>query len=344
MINLLDLTRTELETFCTQELGLPRFRAEQLWQWMWQKGVADFDAMTNIAKPLREALKEKCEVRWPEIEKTQVSEDGTTKFLFRMQDGKRIESVIIPMHDRYSQCLSTQAGCAMGCTFCNTGLMGFERNLTHGEILGQVLAARKHLEDNDLPPLKNLVFMGMGEPLLNLDTLLRVLGTLPDTKGLNISWRRSMVSTVGFPDQLRTLGDSEMALPAISLHAPNQALREQIMPKAARFHIDDLVAALRAYPMRPRERITIEYLLLGGVNDRPEHARELATLLSGLRCKVNLISYNATEDMPYHAPSREDAEAFQNILKQKGMTAFIRRSMGADIAAACGQLKADQAK
>lgn len=344
MINLLDFSLPELQAFFSETLGQPKYRADQVWQWLWQKDARDFEAMTNLGKELRARLAEMAIIQWPETETVQVSRDGTTKFLFRMADGKLIESVLIPMQDRYSQCLSTQVGCAMGCTFCNTGLMGFERNLTHGEILGQVLAARKYLTDNELMPLKNLVFMGMGEPLLNFETLTRVLESLPDTKGLNISWRRSMVSTVGFPDQLKELGDRELALPAISLHAPTQELRELIMPKAARFHIDDLVAFLREYPIRHRHRLTVEYLMLKGVNDRPEHAVQLAKLLDGLRCKVNLIAYNATENMPYAAPDRKDVEAFQKILWDKDMTAFIRRSMGTDIKAACGQLKAETEK
>ncbi|GAB7023871.1 dual-specificity RNA methyltransferase RlmN [Salidesulfovibrio brasiliensis] len=344
MINLLDLSYSELEAFLTERMGLPRFRTDQVWQWLWQKDARDFEVMTNLAKPLREKLAAEAAIVWPETETVQVSRDGTTKFLFRMADGKLIESVLIPMQDRYSQCLSTQVGCAMGCTFCNTGLMGFERNLTQGEILGQVLAARKYLEDNELMPLKSLVFMGMGEPLLNFKNLVKVLETLPSAKGLNISWRRSMVSTVGFPEQLAEIGERELAQIAISLHAPTQELREQIMPKAARTDIKDLIAFLRDYPVRNRLRLTIEYLLLKGVNDQPEHARQLVKLLSGLRCKVNLIAYNPTEDMPYDAPSTETVEAFQKILWDKGMTAFIRRSMGADIKAACGQLKADAQK
>ncbi len=183
MINLLDLSYSELEAFLTERMGLPRFRTDQVWQWLWQKDARDFEVMTNLAKPLREKLAAEAAIVWPETETVQVSRDGTTKFLFRMADGKLIESVLIPMQDRYSQCLSTQVGCAMGCTFCNTGLMGFERNLTQGEILGQVLAARKYLEDNELMPLKSLVFMGMGEPLLNFKNLVKVLETLPSAKG-----------------------------------------------------------------------------------------------------------------------------------------------------------------
>ena len=340
-VELLDLPKGALEDFVTQELGLPRFRAQQIWQWLWQKRVRSVEEMTNLSKPLRDELAPKVSITWPEPVDIRSSKDGTIKFLLKLVDGKLIETVLIPMQDRYSQCLSTQVGCAMACTFCNTGQLGFERNLTFGEILGQVLVGRQHLEDQGLSPLKNLVFMGMGEPLLNLDNLLAVLGALPDDKGLSLSWRRCMVSTVGFPEQLKILGESELALPAISLHAPTQELRAKIMPKAARVPLDQLMAALAAYPMRPRERITFEYLLLKGVNDSLEHADQLARLIDHKKGKINLIAYNATEGMPYEAPDRAQVEAFEKRLWDHGLTAFIRRSMGADIKAACGQLKAE---
>lgn len=340
MINLLEFPYNDLEAFVLEDLKESRFRAEQIWQWLWQKRVRSVEAMTNLSKPLRERLAAIAEVRWPSIVDAQTSKDGTVKLLLGLADNRLVETVLIPMQDRYSQCLSTQVGCAMACTFCNTGQLGFERNMTFGEMLGQVLVGRQYLEDHGLNPLKNLVFMGMGEPLLNLDNLLKVLHALPDTRGLNISWRRSMVSTVGFPDKLKILGDLELALPAISLHAPNQELRARIMPKAAKVHLDDLMAALRAYPMRPRERITFEYLLLKGVNDSLEHADQLARLVDRKRGKINLIAYNATEGMPYEAPDRAQVEAFEKRLWSHNLTAFIRRSMGSDIKAACGQLKA----
>ena len=344
MQNLIELNKNDLEAFVVEDLKLPRFRSEQLWQWLWQKRVRTIDDMTNLSKPLREQLKGMAEIVWPEIAKVQQSKDGTIKFLLRLADGKLVETVLIPMQDRYSQCLSTQVGCAMGCTFCNTGLLGFERNLSYGEIMGQILVGRQYLEDQGMNPLKNLVFMGMGEPLLNLDTLLRVLDDLPCERGLSLSWRRSMVSTVGFPDKLRILGEREVALPAISLHAPTQELRAKIMPKAAKVHLNDLMAALKAYPMRPRERITFEYLLLKDVNDSLEHADQLARLIDRKKGKINLIAYNPIEGMPYGAPDRDKVEAFEKRLWDHGLTAFIRRSMGSDIKAACGQLKAEDAQ
>jgi len=342
MQNLIELTKNDLEAFVVEDLKLPRFRAEQVWQWLWQKRVQNIEGMTNLSKPLREMMATKAAIVWPTIAKVQKSKDGTIKFLLKLIDGKLIETVLIPMQDRYSQCLSTQVGCAMACTFCNTGLLGFERNLTYGEIMGQILVGRQYLEDHKMNPLKNLVFMGMGEPLLNLDTLIKVLNDLPCERGLSLSWRRSVVSTVGFPDKLKILGDLEIALPAISLHAPTQELRAKIMPKAAKVHLNDLMASLKAYPMRQRDRITFEYLLLKDVNDSLEQADQLARLVDRKRGKINLIAYNAVEGMPYGAPDRGKVEAFEKRLWDHGLTAIIRRSMGADIKAACGQLKADE--
>ena len=248
MQNLIELTKNDLEAFVAEDLKEPRFRAEQIWQWLWQKRVRDINAMTNLSRPLREKIGSMAGIAWPTIDKVAKSKDGTIKFLLRMTDGALIETVLIPMQDRYSQCLSTQVGCAMACTFCNTGKLGFERNLTYGEIMGQILVGRQYLEDQGMNPLKNLVFMGMGEPLLNLDTMIKVLSDLPCERGLSLSWRRSMVSTVGFPDKLKILGDLEIALPAISLHAPTQELRARIMPKAAKVHLNDLMACLRGLP------------------------------------------------------------------------------------------------
>lgn len=341
-IDILDLEYGELGNFVSKELKAPRFRTDQIWQWLWQKGVADFDSMTNLAKNLREELKAKAVINHPDVEVVQTSKDGTIKLLLRLQDGALVETVLIPMEGRYTQCLSTQVGCAMACTFCNTGLMGFERNMSMSEMLGQVLAGRKYLRENNLDPLKNLVFMGMGEPLLNLENLIRTLLNLNNPDGLSFVPRRITVSSVGFVKQLEELGKTGLTLPAISLHAPTQELREKIMPKAAKTHIEDLLAAMDRFPLKPREKVTYEYLLLGGVNDSIEHAKQLVKLLGHRRCKVNLIAYNPGDDPLYEAPSRNKVLAFEKYLWDKKITATIRRSMGQDIKAACGQLKADQ--
>ncbi len=341
-INLLDFSLEELELFVTQELREPKFRATQIWKWLWQYDIQDFAAMHNLSKKLRAELPQRAAIYWPKAVDTRVSKDGTVKFLLRLHDGKLIETVLIPgAQGNYTQCLSTQVGCAMACSFCNTGLMGFERNLSHGEILGQILVGRKYIRDNKLAPLRRLVFMGMGEPLNNLENLLKALHSMNSDIGLKFSWRRSTVSTVGLPKKLKILGESDLALPAISLHAPTQELREKIMPVAAKVHLDELMAAIDAYPMRPRERVTFEYLLLKDVNDSLKHAEQLAKLLKNRRCKVNLIAYNATEDMPYKTPDQRQVIRFEKYLWDQGMTATIRRSMGTDIQAACGQLKAE---
>lgn len=404
MTDILDLTYSELERFLATEMNERPFRAKQLWQWLWQKGVTDFESMTNVSKTTRAALAERAFISWPEIAETHVSTDGTTKFLLRLADGALIETVLIPgARGRLTQCLSCQVGCAMGCTFCSTGTMGFERNMSMAEILGQVLVARRYLdelaqkglpmpgtgiptdeecldefgnnsfEDVEIDPddhesaglddaqrenkgsesgivsasgrvgrdaLRNLVFMGMGEPLLNLSNVMRALETLNSGTGLNFSPRRITVSTCGLREGLKELGDSGLAYLAVSLHAPTQILREKIMPRAARWPLDQFMDALAAYPLKTRERLTFEYLLLGGVNDGIEHAKELVRLISRLRGKLNLIVYNPADGMPYKAPTPERILAFEQYLWSKNITAIIRKSKGQDIKAACGQLKA----
>lgn len=344
--NLLEFTLPELRAWFT-ELGHPAFRAVQVWGWIWRNMARDFDTMTNLSRVLRDQLKEKARIVWPEVDRVQTSEDGTTKFLLRLFDGERVETVLIPSvsregNVRWTQCLSSQVGCAMGCTFCSTGTMGFTRNMTMGEILGQILVAREYLGDTRpaYPVLRNLVFMGMGEPLLNYANLERALRALNEDSGLNFSPRRITVSTCGIRRGLRELGESGLAFLAISLHAPTQELREKIMPKAAAWPLDDLLATLDRYPLKTRERITFEYLLLGGVNDGPEQARQLIRVINAVRkSKINLIVYNETPGSPYHAPDEERVLAFEHILWDAGITAVVRKSKGRDIDAACGQLK-----
>jgi len=348
-MNILNLTYPALAERLAA-MGEPRFRADQVWQWLWARRARDFTDMTNLSKELRAALADEFTITWPEVADTAVSSDGTTKFLLRMDDGALVETVIIPETDHLTQCLSTQVGCAMGCAFCATGALGFDRNMTHAEMAAQVLVARQYLADQGREPkaLRNLVFMGMGEPLANLDTVLDVLATLGSDTGTGFSSRRMTVSTVGIPAGLKRLGESGLASLAVSLHAPTQELRERIMPKAAKVPLDELIKALERYPLAPRQRITIEYVLLGGVNDSPEQARQLVRLLAHVKCKINLIAYNpgpdATKDSakgaPFKAPGEQRVLAFQKALWDKGMTAVLRKSKGRDIAAACGQLRA----
>ena len=343
-VDLLNLTRSELEAFVVQELRQPRFRTDQLWHWLWHRGVRDFAAMTNLSKDLKGLLARRAAIAWPGVDVARTSRDGTIKLLLRLADGERIETVLIPMGQHYTQCLSTQVGCAMACSFCSTGELGFTRNMTMGEILGQVMVGRAHLAEASLPTVRNLVFMGMGEPLMNLSELLRSLETLGSSEGISIASRRATVSSVGIPAALKVLGDSGLAVPAISLHAPTQELRARLMPKAARVPLDELLAALDAYPLKSRERVTYEYIMLGGVNDSIQHAKQLVKLLGQRRCKVNLIGYNppppeVNPNPPYRAPDPAGVLAFEEYLRSRRITTFIRRSMGQDIAAACGQLK-----
>jgi 23S rRNA (adenine2503-C2)-methyltransferase len=347
MKDILNMTLPELTQWMVEDLGEPKFRAVQVWQWLWGKLARDFDSMTNVSKNTRNRLAQEAEIVWPEVQRVQQSQDGTTKLLLRLRDGALVETVLIPSENReggirLTQCLSTQVGCAMGCTFCSTGTMGFERNMSMAEIMGQVLVAREYLDDRrlDHPKLRNLVFMGMGEPLLNVREMMRVLESLNDDNGMNFSPRRITVSTCGIEKGLKELSDSGLAYLAVSLHAPTQELRARIMPKAARWPLPDLMRALESYTLKARERITFEYLLLGGVNDGIEQAKELVRLISRVKGKLNLIVYNPSATDIYQAPTPERILAFEQYLWKHNVTAIIRKSKGQDIDAACGQLKA----
>ncbi|MBT8762561.1 23S rRNA (adenine(2503)-C(2))-methyltransferase RlmN [Desulfohalobiaceae bacterium Ax17] len=319
--------------------GEKEFRAKQLWPWLWAKRVKDFSLMTNLSKPLRKILAQNFCIKWPEVRDIKESKDGTVKFLLALEDEKLIETVLIPEKDHYTQCLSSQVGCSLACTFCSTGQMGFKRNMYSHEIAAQILVAQDYLQKKNSPKhLTNLVFMGMGEPLLNWKEVREALQIINHPLGLNFSRRKITLSTVGIKGVLQDFGQSKLALLAVSLHAPTQELREKIMPKAARWDLNELVSVLAEYPLARRERITIEYVLLGGVNDTPEHARQLVRLLSRVKCKINLIAYNPGPDSKYRAPEKKDILKFEQILWSKGMTAILRKSKGQDISAACGQL------
>ncbi len=323
--------------------GEPAYRADQLWQWMWQKKAGNFQEMTNISKALRSSLQQEFVLQRPEVVQKKESIDGTVKLLLGLSDGFCIETVIIPEKDYYTQCISTQVGCPMGCVFCSTGRMGFKRNLTPGEIASQVLVAGRHLEDTGLDStrLTNVVLMGMGEPLLNWDAVKKAMGMMTDPLGLGISRRRLTLSTVGVRDRLQEFGRSRLGMLAVSLHAPDQELRRKLMPGAATWDIQDLVSALEQYPLAPRERITIEYVLLKDINDSPAQARGLVRLLSRVKCKVNLLACNPGEHEGYQPPQEKTILAFEEVLRSKGLTVTLRKSKGQDISAACGQLAAD---
>ena len=350
-VNLCDLPYPALERFVVEELGFKKFRALQLWQWIWVKNAAGFEGMTDISQTDRARLAELADIRWPSIADVRVSSDGTTKFLLSLTDGELVETVLIPsdapkrpndLSVRMTQCVSTQVGCAMACSFCSTGRLGFRRNMTMGEILGQVQVARAYMHDTqpERPIIRNLVYMGMGEPLLNLSAVMDSLRTLEHPRGLAFSPRRITVSTCGIEAGMREFGDSGLAFLAVSLHAPNQPLREKLMPRAAHWPLESLISALEAYPLKTRERITLEYLVIAGVNDQAEHVKQLARICARLKAKLNLIPYNPTPGTPYQAPTSEELLRFEKALWAKGITAIVRKSKGQDIEAACGQLRA----
>ncbi|KMY65706.1 hypothetical protein AAU61_20675 [Desulfocarbo indianensis] len=322
-------------------LGEKPYRARQVLNWLYKRGAGSLEEMTDLSKGLRQRLGQAAALRALEPSLVETSQDGTRKLLFILAGGARVESVLIPEEDHHTLCVSSQAGCRQGCRFCRTASLGFSRDLKPGEITGQVLAARA-LCDKDRP-LSNLVFMGMGEPLDNLDHLCLALEHILGDHGLQMSQRRVTVSTVGLADRLAELGRRTPAALAVSLNAPNDELRSQLMPVNLRFPLAQLKEALLAYPLKPTRRITLEYVLLAGVNDQPEHARQLAKWVHGLKCKINLIAYNPHEGSDFQRPSDQAVERFQQILLDKNLTALLRASRGADIAAACGQLAAKPA-
>ena len=337
--DLRDLALDELESI-VREAGERAFRARQIMGWVWSRGAESFDAMLDLPAAFREELKSRFTIG--SIARAQVarSSDGTHKLLLRLGDGEEIESVIIPTEGRTTLCISSQAGCAMGCGFCATARMGLHRNLTAGEILGQLMAARRELEPGEI--LTNYVFMGMGEPLANYPRLHRALTIMTADWGLGISPRRITVSTVGLvPSMERLLADFPVNL-AVSLHATTDEVRDRIAPINLRYPLHVLIEACKALPIARRRRITFEYVMLAGVNDSTDDARRLAKMLAPLRAKVNLIFFNPFADSPFAPSARERVEGFQAILHRGNLTATIRESRGRDIAAACGQLYAER--
>ncbi len=343
MIDCKDLDRHGLERFA-ESLGQPAFRGRQIMAWLYRPGITDFSQMTDLAKTFRALLPEQAFISRFETPRIERSQDGTVKFAFALADGHFIESVLIPESDRNTLCISSQVGCAMGCLFCRTGTMGFARNLTPGEIVNQVCSVRDFLlaepEEQLLGPreVTNLVFMGMGEPLNNFNNLLTSIAILTDQQGLDLASRRITVSTCGIVPKMRPLGEQTNVNLAISLHAVDDETRSRLMPINKRYPLDQLLEACRTYPMRKRKRIMFEYLLLDGINDSLAEARQLARILRGIPCKINLLAFNECEGVPFHSTPESRILAFQDILRAAHYSVFIRSSRGADIAAACGQL------
>ncbi len=317
--------------------GHPRFHARQIFSWIYAKGVTDFEKMTNLSRPLRADLAEHFRISTPSIVTKETSSDGTVKLLLGLEDGRRIESVFIPDTPSQTFCVSTQVGCAMKCGFCLTGKMGLVRNLSAGEIAGQVrvLADELGLRESKF----NIVLMGMGEPLHNYDNTMKALRMLNDEHGLAVSPKRVTLSTVGVLPALDRLA-SEPLMPnlAISLHATTEDQRDALVPVNRKYGLEDILAAARKFPAKRRNRITFEYVLLGGVNDTPEDARRLVRLLGNIRCKVNLIPLNEAAGITFTRPSDERVNTFARILASAGLTVSVRKSRGRDIRAACGQL------
>jgi 23S rRNA (adenine2503-C2)-methyltransferase len=348
--NLLDYDLEGLAAFCAS-LGEKTFRATQLFRWIHQKGASDFDQMSDLAKSLREKLKGSARVEGLRIITQHESADGTIKWLFDVGDGNAVESVFIPEDDRGTLCISSQAGCAVGCRFCSTGHQGFSRNLRTGEILAQLWFAehflRSHLKTHGERVISNVVMMGMGEPLQNYDALVPALRVMLDDHGYGLSRRRVTVSTSGVVPMIDRLAqDCPVAL-AVSLHAPNDELRDKLVPLNKKYPIAELLDACNRYLVHaPRDFITFEYCMLDGVNDQPEHARELVQLVrthggSGVPCKLNLIPFNPFPASGLVRSPQQRVQAFAKILSDAGIVTTVRKTRGDDIDAACGQLAGD---
>jgi 23S rRNA (adenine2503-C2)-methyltransferase len=335
-----ELMLDELEQFVVAG-GERTFRARQVMGWLWRRGVDSFDAMSDLGVEFRQHLKKHFKISPAPSATVARSTDGTRKLLVALGDGEAIESVIIPAGGRVTLCLSSQAGCAMACEFCATALMGLHRNLTAAEIAGQIAAARRELDPGE--ELTNYVFMGMGEPLANYPRLARALSIMTSTWGMAISPRRVTVSTVGLvPTMERLLLEFPSVNLAVSLHATTDELRDRLAPINKRYPLKTLIDACRGLPIKRRDRVTFEYVMLAGVNDSPADARRLIRLLGQLKSKVNLIFFNPFPDAPFAPSPRAAVEGFQAILRQGNLTATIRESRGQDIAAACGQLYAER--
>ena len=339
MVSGLDLVEQEREALAAAlaELGYPRFHAGQIYRWIYRRGVTNAEEMTDLPRELRAVLGANFQFTTPALVQRERSIDGTEKFVLRLGDGRTIESVFIPDTPAMTFCISTQVGCAMACSFCLTGKMGLVRNLTAGEIVGQVRVLVDALAMRDTA--FNIVLMGMGEPLHNYDQTMKALRILADEHGFNLPPRRVTLSTVGLLPALERLAQEEvMPNLAISLHAPTDAQRGALVPINRKYGVAEIIAACKRFPLKKRSRITFEYVLLAGVNDSTDDARRLARLLAGMKAKVNVIPLNAAAGIPYERPSDEAIDRFARTLAEHGITVSVRKSRGRDIRAACGQL------
>jgi len=341
MLNLLDLDRQGLEDYFS-ELGEKSFRASQVVQWIHQKGVTDFQQMSNLSQALRDHLQNHTVIRMPEVVYDATSTDGTRKWLLQLDDGNRIETVYIPEDDRGTLCVSSQVGCALDCSFCSTGRRGFNRNLSTAEIISQVLLATRLIDEEKKPgrTVTNVVLMGMGEPLLNFDNVVRAVRIMMDDFAYGLSKRRVTVSTAGVVPAMDRLGDILDMRLAVSLHASDDELRNSLVPLNNKYPLRELMAACRRFidKQNTRSRITFEYVLLDGVNDSDQHAHQLIKLVKGIPTLMNLIPFNPFTGSGYKASTAKRVERFNKILADAGITTVVRRTRGGDIDAACGQL------
>lgn len=337
MINIRDLTQEELEEEIIK-LGEKKFRAKQIFAWLY-RGVDSFDEMTDLSKELIQKLKENFVLKLLELDSFQKSVDGTIKYLFKLNDGHAIESVIMKYKYGNTACVSNQVGCKMGCNFCASARIGFIRSLTPGEIVSQILEIEKHTGEK----ISNVVFMGIGEPMDNYDNVIKAVRLINDPKGLNIGARHISLSTCGLIPGIKRLADENIQCNlCISLHSSRNEVRSNMMPINKTYNIDELIPACKEYIQKTNRRITFEYALVDGVNDSREDALHLARLLKGMLCHVNLIPVNKIKDGIYEKSSTEKILVFRDLLNEKGIVATVRRELGSDIAAACGQLVRDK--
>lgn len=343
MQSLYDFTYEQMRDLA-ESFGWKKFRGHQIFQWLYRERVTDFDAMTNLSKDTREILKTHYSIDPLRLVRKQVSHDGTTKFLFATEDGSLLESVMMVFDYGKSVCVSSQVGCNMGCAFCASGLTKKKRDLTSGEMVAQVLKIQRELDKTN-DRLSHIVVMGTGEPFDNYENLMTFLETVNHDRGLGIGSRHITVSTCGIVPRIYDFSKAHTQYNlAISLHAPNQALRQELMPVSKAYPLDELMEAIRFYSQENNRRLTFEYILLKGVNDQPEHARQLAKLLKGLNAYVNLIPYNSVDEKQFKSVKHDEAMVFYDLLMKSHVRATIRKEHGQDIDAACGQLRINELK
>ena len=336
-IDLKNLSPSELKGFIAS-FGKERYRSVQILRWLYQKGAHSIEEMTNLSKSFRQELSQVSTISTSHPLRVEQARDGTKKFLFQLDDGNRIESVLIPDKARLTLCISTQAGCALGCRFCLTGKNGWKRDLTASEIVNQILAVREGLEDKTF--ITNIVLMGMGEPLANYKNTIKAIELMRHPDAFKFSSRRITLSTVGLLPGLEQLSREKIPFRlAISLNAADEETRSHLMPINRRYPLKRILEVCRNFPLQPRSRITFEYVLIDGINDSPKDAKRLLKILQGIPSKVNLIPLNEAPEIPFKRPSKERIGHFQEILMEGGLTAIIRASKGAEISAACGQLQ-----